>query len=197
MGVNLKNRTLKVGASILFLLAGCSQFHYANRTPASNGMIIPSWVFVDFGIEEKQSTLHQGQMDEFYDEYVGGLINEGLSVGKARWIKPTYGGENLLWVFDSTLGRKRIGALSKDKSAFEESGYDFREGAIEAASIKWHYSGYTVSPVSKGSSSYKSYVFVCGAQSGVSVFYWGASGIDRLQNNHSVMLLLERLSSRC
>jgi len=160
-------------------------------------IIVPGWVYVDFGIDNEDVISNTGKLYSSYDEFVGGLFDDGLSLRESKWIKPTYGNENLLWTFDSTIGNRKLNALKKSKQEFSNSGYEFVSDSMKIANTTWTYSGYLIKEANKESQNYKSYVLVCNARKGISVFYWGKSGIDRLQDNQSILQLLKKLSTHC
>jgi len=181
---------------MISVMSGCTSPEQGAQQTTPN-ISLPGWVQVSFGINDQYIHNNKGHLDEVYDEYVGSLIDDGLSINRSHWVKPTYGNENFIWTLSATVGAKKIIALQKSKSMFEESGYKFLTGSIKAEGLNWNYSGYSIPPANSDVATFKSYIFVCDKNKGVSVFYWGNNSIDNPQDFNGVTHLLKSLSSKC
>ena len=160
--------------------------------------VVPGWVPVVFRIEPDYISTHRGRLAEIYDEFVGGLFDDGLRVKDTGWLKPTYGNQNLLWTLDSDFGNRRQQSLLKSKEEFQSGTYEFTNGFIDVANFSWNYVGYTDKTLGAGSAAFQSFIFVCrGSSSGASVFYWGEGMAIQPQESQSVKELLSELSSHC
>lgn len=164
-----------------------------NTTP-----VVPGWVPVVFGIESDYISANRGHLSEIYDEFVGGLFDDGLSLNNTGWLKPTYGNRNLLWTLDSDIGGRRQESLLKSKEEFPSETYAFANGVVDVTNSGWKYVGYIDKTNGAGSAAFQSYIFVCrGSSSGASVFYWGDGTAIRPQDNESIKELLSELSLHC
>ena len=176
---------------LILLLAGIS------ISTAKSEQLISGWVEVSFNIDKKYISLNKGKLDELYDEFVGGLIDDGLPVEKSHWIKPTYGNKNLLWTLDSKIAKEKIKKLESSKDKFIATQYKFINGSLKIKNKKWSYFGYST-PIGDSTSKYfKSYILSCEKNDNISIFYWGNDNINLLKNNQSIIQLLETLSKKC
>lgn len=200
MNIKLKKQPLALLVLILSLasfsvLSGTQK--HDKTTFSTTVSSIPGWVKVSFGIDNEFVLLNKGKLNESYDEYVGGLIDDGLMIDYSRWIKPTYGNENLLWTYNSGIGIKKINTLEHSKKEFTDIGYNFLDGSLIVKAKEWNYSGYSVPSTDSSSMSFKSYIFVCNGNTGISIFYWGNSALKLPKDNLSIIQLLELLSHHC
>jgi len=202
MYLKLKNLCLIALVSAIVIIDGCTLSEKTGKQkaqPETLSPVIPGWVKVSIGIDAEYISSNLGNLSELYDEFVGGLFDEGLLIDHFYWIKPVYGNENLLWTFDAHIGLQRKKPFTELKDEFTNSGYDIIDGTLDIAGSEWHYFGYSSAMPASGSPDFRSYVFVCRSETsqGVSAFYWGNSGINLPKNNSSIIQLLTLLSSRC
>jgi hypothetical protein len=160
--------------------------------------VVSGWVPVVFGVESDYIATNRGRLSEIYDEFVGGLFDDGLSRGKTGWLKPTYGNRNLLWTLDSDIGNRRQQSLLKSIEEFPSETYEFANGVVNVSNSSWKYVGYMDKTNGTGSAAFLSFIFICrGSTTGASVFYWGDGMAIQPQANKSVKELLSEISSYC
>jgi hypothetical protein len=200
----MKYSPLFLGLTMLIALAAHNACSFTGGTQVTlsqsrpTAPVVPGWVRVVFGIESDHILMHRGRLAETYDEYVGGLFDDGLSVNDTGWLKPTYGNRNLLWTLDTDIGRQRQQSLLKSKDEFPPDTYAFANGVVDVANSNWTYVGYIDKTSGAGSAAFQSFIFVCkGSSSGASVFYWGDGTAILPQENNSIQELLSELSSHC
>lgn len=186
---------------VALLLCGCSWNPHSltnqTRQPFPGKPTVDGWVSVDFGIDADYISGHRGRMGELYDEFVGQLFDDGLTMKDTGWLKPTYGNKNMLWTCDGGIGKRRVQSFSRSMKEFPVEAYEFKEGEIEAKG-RWLYSGYTTK-TNGNDQEFQSFVFVCeGTSTGISLFYWGeGTVIAEDQVAPSIKILLSELSSYC
>ncbi len=196
MKTNLKKTYLIICLLTILVINSCTSSEQEIQVTNAN-IALSGWKTVSFDVDEKFILKNKGHLDEVYDEYVGILIDDGLDINQSHWLKPTYGNENIIWTLNSSIGSQKIISLQKSKSMFEESGYKYLNGGIKSGNTSWEYSGYSTPPTSSDTSTFKSYIFVCQKNNGVSVFYWGNNNIDQPQKMNEVTEILKQLSDNC
>ena len=122
---------LIVLAFILSVGNSCAFSENTKYKQVSLEITLPGWVAVSFGIDNDFVLSNKGNLDETYDEFVGGLLDDGLLINKSYWIKPTYGNENLLWTLDANIGKRRTNALQRSEKEFIDVGYEFFDGYLK------------------------------------------------------------------
>ena len=161
-----------------------------------SAIAVNGWVPVEFSLGPDDISVHRGRLDKLYDEFVGGLLDDGLALDNTGWLKPTYGNQNLLWTLDSAIGIRRQQALLKSREAFQSNTYVYRNGFVAIGNQDWKYVGYTDKTLD--TAVFHSFVFVWkGSASGISVFCWGEDFAIPPQRNPSIRKLLSKLSSNC
>lgn len=160
--------------------------------------VVSGWVPVVFGVESDYITTNRGRLSEIYDEFVGGLFDDGLSIDKTGWLKPTYGNLNLLWTLDTDIGSRRQQSLFKSREEFPSDTFEFADGVVSVSNSIWKYVGYKDKTNGAGSAAFLSFIFIHrGSSTGASVFYWGDGTAIQPQKNKSVKELLSKISSYC
>ena len=183
---------------VVILFAACDQSTIDNARQDSEKISIPGWLTVLPGIDKHETAGQKGLFAQTYDEFVGGLIDDGIDIALTTWFKSTYGNKNLLWVPDAKVGLQRLSALIKSKGDFNPAVYTFEKGTLAISRRQWVFAGYSDNSAGAGSKAFNSFVFVCGDESeGASVFYWGDGIATSPNENDSVKTLLSQLSSHC
>lgn len=186
---------------LLPLIASCSFAGDAQKIKHKSTYTNPAvagWLPVSFSIDADYVLLHRGKLGHIYDEFVGGLFDDGLQLKSTGWLKPTYGNQNLIWTLDPSFGALRQEKLQKSIKEFQSNLIQFKSGSIIAGGVPWIFTGYIDKAQGTGSDVFQSFVFVCSEpSSGVSVFYWGEGIALEPQNNNSVIELLSKVSLHC
>ena len=176
----------------LLALSGCVSTQ--NTRDVAEQPVLPGWVYVSYGISASDVTERRGTLADTYDEYVGQLLDDGMSIESSAWLKPVYGNQNLLWVQSAEVGKARARDVQASSKEFEPLGYAFRQGVLLTGEVKWWYTGYRA-PVSD--TAYQDVTFYCEADSGVSVMYWGAGIAEPAEETEVVRTLLRAMNKNC
>lgn len=189
---------------ILLSLAAIASCSFAGDVLKAKGesvgvsLSVAGWIPVGFSINASYVDRHRGGLSQNYDEFVGGLFDDGLQLQDAGWLKPTYGNQNLLWTLNSSLGSLRQKMLQDSIKEFESNTFQFKSGSISVGNTQWKFSGYIDKAQGSGSAAFQSFIFVCAESSpGVSVFYWGDGVALEPQNTAGLKELLSKVSSYC
>jgi hypothetical protein len=115
-------------------------------------------------LESARITSHSiaAHWPKLYDEFVGQLLDDGLNIEDAGWLKPVYGNQNLLWTCDAGIGKRRAESLLRSMKEFSPEVYEFKQGEVKIANRRWMYLGYTDRTNGTDSPWFQSFVFVCG-----------------------------------
>ena len=180
------------------LMTACEKKNPDNEAQAVHNFVVPGWVVVAPGINEKQIADKRGGLAQTYDEFVGGLLDDGMNIADSVWMKPTYGNQNILWADSKLIGQRTINSWMKNKDHFNSTNYEFKKDKLIVKGIGWQYAGYTDKTAGTGLKAYNAYSFVCVNKSkGISVFYWGDGMAISPEKNESVLILLAQLTSSC
>lgn len=183
---------------LLMFVTACEQQKPDNSKPVLNETKVPGWVVVLSGLTETQLSSQKGKLAQTYDEFIGGLIDDGLRLTESVWYKPTYGNQNILLVKNRNSGQRMMGAWIINKKEFSSTNYEFKQDKLTVNNVDWQYAGYSDNTTGEGSKAYNAYAFVCGSkEKGVSVFYWGDGLAISPVKNESVMMLLSNLTAHC
>lgn len=177
---------------LLQALAGCVSTQ--NTKTASEPPALPGWVHVSYGLSASEVAERRGTLADTYDEYVGQLLDDGMSTENSAWLKPVYGNQNLLWVQNAEIGKARARDIQASSKEFEPMGYAFRQGVLLIDGVKWWYTGYQA-PVSDV--AYQDFTFYCEADAGVSVMFWGDGMAEPADETEAVRKLLRIMNRNC
>lgn len=184
----------------LVTITACTERTNADsaRSTSETTPAVAGWVPVMFHNQIAALSQGKGNLFETYDEFVGGLVDDGLDANKATWLKPTYGNQNMLWVPDAKFGEQKKQRLLQSKSNFPSTAYEFYDGTMKLSDDIWSYVGYLDKTTGSGAKAFQMFIFVCkGTSPGISVFYWGDGIAVHPYEIESTSSLLSQLSHKC
>ena len=174
----------------------CASAENKNRLAPES---VPGWVQVMPGVSAAYLANHVGNMARVFDEYVGGLIDQGMNLSESAWLKPVYGNQNLLWIRGVAFGEKMQRAMAEIEKEVSNDYSHYLHGDMMVGDVEWKYYGYQMNPRKGDGTSFQDFVFVCSSNSatGASVFYWGDEMRVDAHKLHDVESLLSMLNSQC